>query len=98
MSKKLSFSEIDQELQSLSGWTKRNNSLHKVFNFESFERCMDFMQSVAEICSEMNHHPEWLNIYNKCSVVLVTHDKNSITDLDVALARDMNEIFEQIQK
>ena len=35
---------------------------------------------------KMNHHPEWLNVYNRISVDLTTHDAGGITKNDFELA------------
>ncbi len=40
----------------------------------------------------MNHHPEWFNVYNRVDVTLATHDAGGVTELDIALARRMDEI------
>ncbi|NIV18423.1 MAG: 4a-hydroxytetrahydrobiopterin dehydratase, partial [Woeseiaceae bacterium] len=41
---------------------------------------------------KMNHHPEWFNVYSKVIVDLTTHDAGGITELDLELARKMNEL------
>jgi len=40
----------------------------------------------------MNHHPEWFNVYNKLDIRLSTHDKGGITQLDIDLAKEIEEI------
>jgi 4a-hydroxytetrahydrobiopterin dehydratase len=39
----------------------------------------------------MDHHPEWFNVYNKVNVTLTTHDAGGITQLDINLAKAMNQ-------
>jgi 4a-hydroxytetrahydrobiopterin dehydratase len=34
----------------------------------------------------MDHHPEWLNVFNSVRVDLSTHDAGGLTELDFALA------------
>ena len=47
---------------------------------------MAFMQSCVEEIDELNHHPEWSNVYNSVSVSLRTHDAgNVVTDKDISL-------------
>jgi 4a-hydroxytetrahydrobiopterin dehydratase len=42
----------------------------------------------------MGHHPNWSNVYNKVDIMLFTHDANdSITDKDVKLSEEIDQIF-----
>jgi 4a-hydroxytetrahydrobiopterin dehydratase len=44
------------------------------------------------VAEEMNHHHEWFNFYNKLNIRLSTHDKGGITQLDIDLAKAIEEI------
>ena len=48
------------------------------------------MSSVAIIAEKMDHHPEWVNVYNTVQVTLTTHSVNGLTELDLALAKKMD--------
>ena len=50
------------------------------------------MTKVAPIAEEMNHHPEWTNVYNRVEVTLTTHDAGGLTALDVQLAYKMDHL------
>ena len=50
------------------------------------------MSQVAVIAEDMNHHPEWFNVWNKVQVTLSTHDSGGLTERDIALAHAMNRI------
>jgi 4a-hydroxytetrahydrobiopterin dehydratase len=43
------------------------------------------------MAENMDHHPDWFNVYNRVDVTLATHDAGGVTDLDVRLAQFMNE-------
>lgn len=47
------------------------------------------MSRVALKAEQMNHHPEWFNVYNRVDVKLTTHDANGLSDKDFALAEFM---------
>ena len=50
------------------------------------------MTQIALVAERSNHHPEWLNVYNKMIVDLTTHEKKGITERDFILAKQMEDI------
>lgn len=78
----------------MNTWKTADNSLHKTFEFSTFEEAMLFMQSAAPFISETDHHPTWSNTYNRITVTLFTHDaENSVTEKDHILARFLDELY-----
>lgn len=84
--------ELKAAVSSLEGWSISNDKLHREFQFKSFVEAFGFMSSVALIAQTMGHHPEWSNVYNRVTIDLTTHDAGGITDLDVELARQANQL------
>lgn len=67
--------------------------LVKNFKFDNFEQASSFMQRAAPLCSLLEHHPEWRNVYNQVTVALTTWDaRRSVTIYDLNLALLMNKI------
>ena len=87
--RKLTDSEINEELAGLPGWELENGKLHKTFQFDSFVDAFGFMTKVAIAAEKLNHHPEWFNVYNKVTVDLTTHDLGGISTFDFELATTM---------
>ncbi len=83
---------IESFLKKNSGWkrAKRRSALQKAFSFSNFNEAFGFMTRVALVAEQMNHHPEWFNVYNRVEVTLATHDAGGITDLDFKLAMFMD--------
>jgi 4a-hydroxytetrahydrobiopterin dehydratase len=89
MPAKLSTTDIETRLASLSGWSVVNGKLHREYQLADFVEAFGFMAKVALIAERMNHHPEWFNVYNKVIVDLTTHDAGGISAMDFDLATAM---------
>ncbi|QQS60739.1 4a-hydroxytetrahydrobiopterin dehydratase [Candidatus Falkowbacteria bacterium] len=75
-------------------WKEENNKLVREFTFKDFKEAFAFMTAVAEVVNEMDHHPEWSNVYNKVSISLCTHDAGDIvTEKDRELAARIDKIY-----
>lgn len=84
----LSAAKIKQALARLPGWVLERDALAKTFKFDSFRAALAFMVQAGFEAEELNHHPEWTNVYNRVSVRLNTHDAGDrVTAKDVALAK-----------
>ena len=57
---------------------------------------MTFMNAVAHIVDDMDHHPEWFNVYNRVNISLQTHDCNGVSYKDLVLASVINEVHDII--
>ncbi|MBL7788965.1 MAG: 4a-hydroxytetrahydrobiopterin dehydratase [Chitinophagales bacterium] len=74
-------------------WVEENNFLKRTFEFADFKQAFGFMTRVAFLAEEMNHHPNWSNVYNKVMIELTTHDAgNTITEKDRKLAAAIDKI------
>jgi 4a-hydroxytetrahydrobiopterin dehydratase len=54
--------------------------------FKTFAEAFGFMAQIALVAERMDHHPEWLNVYNRVEIVLTTHESGGVTERDVMLA------------
>ena len=79
----------------LTGWDilpGDRDAIAKTFKFSDFKTAFGFMSSCALKAEQMDHHPEWFNVYNRVEVTLTTHDANGVTALDVELAQYMDRL------
>lgn len=68
-------------------WKEENNKLSRSFEFINFVEAFAFMTKVALLAEKMNHHPYWVNVYNRVDIQLSTHDAGDvITEKDRKLA------------
>jgi 4a-hydroxytetrahydrobiopterin dehydratase len=91
--KKLTDSEVEEELKSAKGWSLAGGKLHKAYECKDFATAFGKMTQVALVAESMNHHPEWFNVWNKVVIDLNTHSVKGISALDFKLAAKINEIF-----
>ena len=93
---KLSSSTRDAELKPLldDGWSmvEGRDAIKKNFSFGDFSAAFGFMSRVALKAEQMNHHPEWFNVYNRVEVTLSTHDCQGLSERDIKLATFMDSI------
>ena len=54
---------------------------------------MGAMLRISYIAEEMNHHPEWSNVYNRLEIRLTTHDTGGISEKDYALAQAIDALY-----
>jgi len=77
-------------------WQKGKKAIHKSYAFRDFNQAFGFMTRAALAAEQMNHHPEWFNVYNRVEVTLTTHDAGGVTEKDVALAAFMDKCAKKI--
>lgn len=87
----LTDTEIDAALGELTGWERNGDALTKTFEFDTFGDAIDFMARLVPAIDEMDHHPEWTNVYNRVEVRLSSHDAKGITGRDVSLAHALED-------
>lgn len=79
--------------KTLQGWTVKpgdRDAIEKTFKFADFKSAFAFMTASALKAEQMDHHPEWFNVYNRVRVDLATHDAGGITTWDIELAADFD--------
>src|ERR1700678_1563935 len=89
---KLPIDELKTALRRLPDWklAEKREAIIRKFQFVDFDAAFAFMTRVALKAAEMDHHPEWFNVYNKVEVTLATHDAGGVTQKDIELATAMD--------
>jgi len=89
-------SRMDNKTLEEGGWTVASDghSANKTYRFPSFSAAIAWMASLVDQIDDLNHHPEWQNVYNRVEVRLTTHDAGTLTDLDTQLARVLDQSFD----
>ncbi len=90
MAQRASDAEVQEALSGLPGWELDDNAIARSFEFKDFKQAWAFMSRVADAAEELDHHPEWTNVYNKVLIRLSTHDAGGLTQRDFKLAAKIN--------
>jgi 4a-hydroxytetrahydrobiopterin dehydratase len=88
----LSDSEIQKELNNLTGWIKSGDEIKRKFEFKDFGQAMGFVNSIALLAERANHHPDIDIRWNKVQLVLSTHSEGGVTQKDISLAKEIESI------
>ena len=89
----LSDDEIDAQLAEIPGWERRENALHREFEFADFTAAFGFMASVACVAERLFHHPDWSNVWNKVSISISNHAAGGITEIDFEFVKRVNALL-----
>ncbi|MGB7287201.1 MAG: 4a-hydroxytetrahydrobiopterin dehydratase [Salaquimonas sp.] len=94
MADKLDQAQRTQFLDEMNEWkmVDGRDAISRSFKFKSFNAAFGFMSRVAIMAEKLNHHPEWFNVYNRVDVTLTTHDVDGLSDLDVKMAKFIDQI------
>ncbi len=68
-------------------WQIIEGKLTKELTFKDFKSALGFVNKVAQLAEELNHHPDILiHSYKNVRIILFTHSENKITEQDRELS------------
>src|SRR5207248_2771724 len=78
--------ELKERMKKIPEWELEKKHIERTFEFDDFADAIDFVNAVAEVADEEEHHPDIDIRYNKVRLVVSTHSKGGLTELDFGLA------------
>jgi len=93
----LNKTQIDALLPQLAdAWQVSDDALmiHREFSFENFHETMAFMNAIAWIAHQENHHPDVNLGYNTCHVHFTTHALNGLSQNDFICAAKIDQLLQ----
>lgn len=84
--KPMSKDEVQPLLGEIPEWTLKDKSIERQFEFEDFEDALAFVNRVAELAQEEDHHPDIHIYYNKVRIELSTHKIGGLSKNDLIMA------------
>ena len=91
---RLDGNELETAISTLGeGWkVEDNHHLRKDFKFPDFVTALEFVNSIAVIAEEQQHHPDITLTWGKVSLSVWTHTLNGLSAKDIRLAESINGI------
>lgn len=87
--------EANKYMAEVLGWELAGDkkSISRNFEFKNFKESMDFVNRVADIANEEDHHPDIYVFYNKVKLTLSTHAIGGLSENDFILAAKVNKLL-----
>nr|WP_315493880.1 4a-hydroxytetrahydrobiopterin dehydratase [uncultured Rhodoferax sp.] len=86
----LTATQIIANLTKVEGWKLHGDgadvAIEKTYRFDNFLKTMAFVNALAYIAEQQDHHPELLLTYGSCSVRFNTHDVHGVSRSDFECA------------
>jgi len=94
MSDLLEDDDLTAALKKCPEWEYEKKSITRTVEFEEFMDGIDFVNDLAEIAEEAQHHPDIIIRHTKITLKLTTHDMGGVTELDIELAARIDNLVD----
>ncbi|QKV54094.1 4a-hydroxytetrahydrobiopterin dehydratase [Comamonas antarctica] len=93
----LSAPQLVSQLAQVEGWQLSGDgadlAIQKTFSFVNYYETMAFVNAVALIAHQQDHHPDLKVQYNRCNVRFNTHDVGGVSATDFDCARRVDALL-----
>jgi len=86
---------ITAAVAGLSGWKLDGKFIVKKYRFREFLQGVAFVNAIAQLSEEKNHHPFISIDYKLVTLRLTSWNAGGLTDLDITLAKNYDTIYEK---
>ncbi|MDV3278571.1 MAG: 4a-hydroxytetrahydrobiopterin dehydratase [Nitrososphaerales archaeon] len=98
MPRLLTSREIRAKLKGLSGWRHRGKFIVKTFEFDKFMDGIAFLNLVARVAEQQEHHPDINVRYTTVRLSIQTHSEGGVTSWDIGLAKAIEKLHPKTHK
>ncbi|GEM_PF-387527 len=86
MTTKLSVEETRNHMATVPGWQLWGSAIARSYTFGTFAKAMDFVNKVARLAEEADHHPDISISYTRVTLTLTTHAVSGLSEKDFSMA------------
>jgi len=86
---RLNDEQVTTALGGLPGWEREGDMIVKTYELATFPAAIQFVVAVGDRAEAANHHPDIDIRWRRVRLALTTHDEGGLSDLDVALATEV---------
>lgn len=87
---------IDALLPQVPGWAVIDGKLQSSFSFRNFYETMAFVNAIAWVSHQEDHHPEMMVSYKLCGISYTTHSAaNELSENDFICAARVTALYVQ---
>jgi 4a-hydroxytetrahydrobiopterin dehydratase len=90
----LNEAEMKELLEKEPAWQLVGGKLQREWRFRDFVQAMEFVDWVAEVAEEADHHPDIDIRYNRVILGLISHDEGGVTSRDAKMASRLSSRFD----
>ena len=92
----MSESEAQKFLHQVPSWTLSDGgkAIQREFKFKNFHRTMEFVNALAWIAHQEDHHPDLEVGYNRCAVRYSTHAIGGLSENDFICAAKVDALLD----
>ncbi len=85
---------LDESLAALPDWTVEHGKLVRTFSFKDYHQTIRFVNAIASVVHDQDHHPVLVVSYNRCIVRMNTHSVNGgLSENDFICAAKFDDVF-----
>jgi len=89
--------EAEEFMHEIPKWSLGDREIIREFRFKDFHEAVQFVNNVAEIVNEQDHHPDILVSYDKVRLTFSTHKINGLSMNDFIVAAIIDQLVDQQQ-
>ena len=75
-------------------WGNSNKKLERTFKFKDFNESIDFVNKVAKIAEEQDHHPDIIIKYNEVKISITDHEKGGVSEKCYKFVKSIDKLKE----